>query len=119
LKYIFKKRKNGCQSIYNYLRHFKGILWILGKIIDSSTNYKKNMQRIQSIETSIPKEYAERIQSIDEEYIKSNNLQNQITLWTLEVLSNNLQNEDGSFESNITFNKQFLNYWTNLYSKKH
>ena len=86
--------------------------------MDSSIQLQKEYAENANIETSIPKEYSKIIQSSDKECIKSNNLQNQITLLALEVLSNNLQNQNGSFESNVTFNNQFLNYWTNLYSKK-
>ena len=75
--------------IYDTSREFYECL---EKIIDSSIQLQKAYAENASIETSIPKEYAEIIQSIGEEFIKSNNLQNQITLLVLKVLSNNLQN---------------------------
>jgi hypothetical protein len=88
------------------------------KTINSSIQLQKEYAENVNIKTTIPQEYASIIQSIGEEFIKAKNIQNKITLSTLEVTSNSLQNQDISFESDVTFNKQFLNYWANLYSKK-
>ena len=88
------------------------------KTVNSSIQLNKEYVDNANIETSIPREYADIIQSVAEAYIKSRNIQNQVALSTLEVVSNNMKNNDNSFESVSTFNKQLLNYWANLYSKK-
>lgn len=88
------------------------------KTINSSIELQKEWAKNANIETNIPKEYANMIQSISEEYIKSKDIQNQFVLTTLETINNNVKNHHISFESAIEFNKKIFSYWTNLYSKK-
>ena len=88
------------------------------KTINSSIKLQKEYAEEANIETSIPQEYTNIIQSIGNEFITAKDVQNKSALSTLEVMSNNLKNQDDSFETVATFNKQFLNYWANLYSKK-
>lgn len=86
--------------------------------INSSIISQKDFAEKTDIETNIPQEAANIIQTIAEEYIKSKNIQNQTILSTLEMFGNNLKNNNNSFESVTEFNKQFLNFWADMYSKK-
>lgn len=88
------------------------------KTINSSIALQKELSEKADIETNIPQEYGNIIQSIFEEYIKSKNIQNQTILSAIEITSNNLKNQDKSFESVAAFNKKFLDFWVNFYSKK-
>ena len=86
------------------------------KTVNSSIKLQQEYTKKANIETNIPQEYANIIQSIAEEYIKTKNVQNQTVLSALKVTSNNLKNQDNFFESVVEFNKKFLNYWANFYS---
>jgi len=86
------------------------------KTVNSSIKSQQEYTKKANIETNIPQEYANILQSITEECIKAKNVQNQTVLSALKVVSNNLQNQDSSFESVSEFNRKFLDYWTNFYS---
>ena len=86
------------------------------KTVNSSIKLQQEYTKKANVETNIPQEYANIIQSIAEEYIKAKNIQNQTVLSALKVTGNNLQNHDNSFESVVEFNKKFLDYWANFYS---
>jgi hypothetical protein len=105
-----------------YLQSFttlrENFLSVWKKTINSSIQLQKEYAENANIQTTIPQEYAGIIQSMGEEFIKAKNIQNKVALSTLEVTNNNLKNQDISFESDAALNKQFLNYWANLYSKK-
>ena len=87
------------------------------KTVNSSIKYQQEYAKKANIETNIPQEYANIIQSIVEECVKAKNIQNQTVLSTLKVTGNNLQNQDNSFELVAEFNKKFLDFWANYYSK--
>jgi len=87
------------------------------KTVNSSIKLQQDYAKKANIETKIPQEYANMIQSVAEEYIKTKNVQNQTVLSALKVAGNNLQNQDSSFESVAEFNRKFLDFWANFYSK--